>query len=351
MMNSTFSRDLNSYEKRCSQFSALSAAAVSVMLSLLILVPPAAGSEDDDQSVFAATGVAAAQVTDGLARSYVELLIGVDKYFDSAEITKPEHRFYLQERMMYDGIDTGLARFDAYSGDFQKRWATADPTYRIVLRGILANERDRLESFLRENPDIIRAIIRPLSESGKLGTVPTGDIMRRAREAGEAADTGDGFVDRLRRAARVGDAELRRVVTLKIRAPAVEFTDRIADNYAQFLVAAGQELDSGGITDTIARAFTLAGAKSLVADTMIAEYDQFASVTAGAFKGAGKVIEKAAAAALAAERNRIAAFLAVDPAEIIEGSRDEDGKSIAGSALLRQMEAEAEMKVMEEGGE
>lgn len=308
------------------------------------LAPPPPEAMERVKSLTEQMHSTVAEFAEGIAHEYVGAIIRADQELDSQRITKPEHRFYLLEKSMNDFIDSTLARYDVFAVKLSRSWAAMPPPFRVGVRQLLETQRARLESFLREDPAIIRSVIKPLYAAGKLQSTLTATIMRQARDAGEKADAGPGFTNRLRRAARVGDSEIRRVVSLKIRKTAADLTDGMAENYVKFLIQANKALDKRGIKSPAVRAFVLSGQTTILTDTMLAEYDRFAKATTTSFNGSGKVIEKAVTDALAAERARIVAFVKTDPADLRAAYTREDGSFLDGIALRREMELAAEIE-------
>ena len=287
---------------------------------------------------------------DELARGYIGTILRADQELDALNITKPDHRFYLLEKPSYDFIDTTLAQYDAFAAEMKRDWLTTPPAFRVAIRKLLENERARLETFLRADPVIIRSVINPMYADGTLAFMSAETILRDVREAGGKADAGPGFTSRLRRAARVSDAEVRRVVTEKARKTASDLADTMADNYVKFLITANKVLDKHNVKDTVARAYSMAEQNHVIITAFLEEYDRFSKAMTESFKGSGAVIEKAVAEAVAAERTRIDSFLNTDPVDLRTAYTLPKGKTLGGADLRRQLELAKEIAAEEKAG-
>lgn len=280
-----------------------------------------------------------ADFADRTADDFLAYLIRANAMLDEKKIMKPEHRAAVIVPAANALADSLIFQFDGFGAKLTADCRKKAPSLSPLIAAMVENEMDRLTEFLRADPEIIITLVMRNARAGKNLTVSR--LMSGVAFETAEADSGAGFTKRLQRAKIVGDREVERVVRRRVEREADKITNSIADAYLTFFISAEKTLNAARIYDSSVRRSILEPKLRVAADTMLVDFDRFATVMESSFKGTGDRIERSVRPVLDSSRNRLSAFLRVDLSELkqsIAAARDE-GQLPTGRSIKAQFDA------------
>lgn len=290
-----------------------------------------------------------AGMADRLAENYFEYLLKVNASLDERKIVKPAHRTAVIVPAANALGDSLIAEFDLFGADLLGPWSAKAPPLALFVEMTIANERERLVEFLRADPAIVLAAADRMARAGVEGSF--GQFVSSVALATDDADSGAGLSARLRRAKIVGDHEVARVVSHRVRIEAAKVARPMAGAYIAFILKSEKAMRDEGIFDSGVRRSILAPEMKKVAEGMLADFDDYAATVKKSFTAGGDTIGAAAAKAVDAERARLAGFLATDH-DILKAAIEEalnEGEAADGSLIMVRLEMEQLIRAEEEG--